>query len=483
MFPSSIIKRYLGKRYHGSLVRILKERGLIEQHSHPLEQISDRISGIYWGFDPTGPSFHLGHLMGIMTLAWASRYCNIPCIAIVGNATVAIGGDPSLRKHERQQISELKQKEFSDRLVLQLEEQLFPNLGLSMSKNNGEYRDLSLRIMSNKTWYESMSILEFFRDVGRYARLSTMLQRDSVRNRLSSPNGMGYHEFSYSLLQAFDFYILNHRYGVNMQVGGSDQWGNMMAGLELIDKKRQESNDSADEKAFVITNPLLLNKNGSKLGKSDHGSGTSGTIWLSPALTSPYELYQFLYNTPDDSVQDLLYKFSFCSIEEISEIVRQHSLNPESFIAQRFLAENVTRNIHGEKGLLQAQYATKLVFSGKSTILDNRIDKDMKVSDQWIYAFQGTNRIFDLKSNEFLNSPPLDQFLVNQGLYDSLHLSKQAIQSGAVSILQAHNHQHSTNVLRVKDPKYLLTRDILIDDKILVLFTAGKHQPLVINVI
>lgn len=436
-----IVHKYIfecTKRLNSSIAKILYERGMLEQYSHSIDNID--IKGIYWGFDPTGPSFHLGHMLGIMTLVTIAQTQDIKCVALVGEATALIG-DPSMRQKEREYVPESNFSINSKMLTSQLKQQILPNFHLNSN----------IEIQSNKTWYDSMNVLDFFRDVGRYSRISTMLHRDSVQGRLSSPHGMGYHEFSYSLFQGYDFYELYTNHGINVQLGGNDQWGNMMAGLELIEKKKSNS------LAHVLTNPLLLTKNGSKFGKTEAGD----TIWLNPLMTSPYELYQYMMNIPDDRVKQCLLRFTLLSQQEIDSICKEHFANPSLFLAQKILSQHVTRNVHGQNGLNQAQLATRLIFQ----------KKDNHIASQWINAFKGTNRLITVPISNFSESS-MDKLLVDIQAHDSIELSRNAIQSGSVYI----------NGIKMKCPDQKLDHTMLLDSKTIVIFASGKHQPYVLNV-
>ena len=276
-----------------NIIDVLKQRGFIDATtSEELRTRADKPMRIYCGFDPTADSLHLGHLVAIMGLAWFQRLGHTP-VAIVGGATGMIG-DPSGKSHERPLLDEQTLRTN----VIGIEKNLRAMLQFEGVANPAV-------LLNNFDWYKDYTVVDFLRDVGRHFRMGPMLSKDSVKTRLQSEEGMSFTEFSYQVLQGFDFLHLHDHYGVEAQMGGSDQWGNIIAGTDLIRKVRGVS-------AYGITFPLLTRSDGKKFGKSEKGA-----VWLSPERLSPYEFYQYLFRLPDSDVIRLMYMLTFMEPAEI----------------------------------------------------------------------------------------------------------------------------------------------------------------------
>lgn len=321
----------------------LQFRGLINQQTDEeglRELLSKEIVKLYCGFDPTADSLHIGHLLPILILRRFQQAGHQP-IALVGGGTGLIG-DPSGKKAERT----LNEKEtvamFSSRIkeqlsrFLEFDEKVNPNPAI---------------LANNYDWIGSLDVITFLRDIGKNFGLNYMLAKDSVANRLEA--GISFTEFSYMILQSYDFLNLYQTYGCKLQVGGSDQWGNITAGLELIRKSEENA------KAFGLTVPLVTKADGTKFGKTE-----GGAIWLDAAKTSPYEFYQFWINTDDRDAVKYLKIFTFLSHDEINELEKQTQEAPEKRAAQKALAEEVTKLVHGEEALQQAIRISQALFSG-----------------------------------------------------------------------------------------------------------------------
>ena len=290
----------------------------------------------YVGFDPTAPSLHAGNLVGMMAMSWLQRLGHRP-IAIAGGATGRIG-DPSGRDTERELLDE---------------DQLARNLAGIRSQLSAVI-DLDGRrgmLLDNAEWLGSMGYLEFLRDVGKHFSVNQMIARESVRKRLTErEQGISYTEFSYALLQAYDFAHLYARHGCVLQGGGSDQWGNITAGIDLVRRLH-------GGQAYGLVWPLLTTADGRKFGKS---AGVS--VWLDPELTSPYVYYQYWLNTADADVSRFLRLFTYLDLDDIAELAAAHEAEPGGRVAHRRLAEEATRIIHGDDGLKAAQQATAVLF-------------------------------------------------------------------------------------------------------------------------
>ncbi|SDH31575.1 tyrosyl-tRNA synthetase [Alteribacillus persepolensis] len=323
----------------------LEWRGLINQVTDREglhELLNNKQVTMYCGFDPTGDSLHIGHLLTIITLRRFQLAGHKP-LALVGGATGLIG-DPSGKKAERTLNEEDVVRMYTGRIKNQLQKYL----DFDGSKK--------AEVLNNYDWIGSMDIITFLRDVGKHFGLNYMLSKESVESRIQS--GISFTEFSYQILQSFDFYHLNKEQGCQLQIGGSDQWGNITAGLELI--RRMKGGEEGDEPdAYGFTIPLVTKADGTKFGKTE-----GKAIWLDPEKTSPYEFYQFLINTDDRDVVKFLKYFTFLSEEEIQALEEELKTQPEERKAHRRLAEEVTRFVHGEEALKQAQHISEALFGG-----------------------------------------------------------------------------------------------------------------------
>jgi tyrosyl-tRNA synthetase len=316
----------------------LEARGLVHGASEGVRDFLDAgpVTG-YIGFDPTAKSLHVGSLLQIMALARLQRAGHRP-IALVGGGTGMIG-DPSGKAKERQLMTRAQVEEN----VEGLRAQFAPFIDFT--------GDRAL-LIDNYDWLGSVGVIEFMRDIGKHFTVNYMLAKDSVSRRLAQEDGLSVTEFSYMLLQAYDFLVLSDRYGCTLQVGGSDQWGNITAGIELIRRTRSRG-------VHGIVQPLITTSAGTKFGKTEEG-----TVWLDPELTSPFRFYQFWLNTDDRDVDHYLKSFTFIPVADIAGIMSAHESDPAARGAQRRLAVEVTRNVHGESGLDRAARATDVLFGG-----------------------------------------------------------------------------------------------------------------------
>ncbi|XP_065558484.1 tyrosine--tRNA ligase, mitochondrial-like isoform X1 [Artemia franciscana] len=340
------------RRLASSAKSILKlsERGIWQDvfpsiNNVELHKLLAVRQAIYTGFDPTAESLHIGNLLVLITLIRCSRAGHTP-IALVGGAT-ALVGDPSGKSTERPALEK--------DAVLRNIEGIRNNIK-NIFRNHQELywpkekKLPELKIVNNEDWYTSQSIIDFLSDVGRYFRVGTMLGRHSVQSRLNSDQGISYTEFSYQVLQAYDWYHLYNKHGCRFQIGGSDQMGNIVSGHDLIKRK-------SGVEVFGLTLPLVTTESGDKLGKS-----AGNAIWLSENKTSSFEFYQFFIRTKDGDVEKLLKYFTFLPLEHIDEIMAKQKDKPESRTAQRKLAEHVTKLVHGEEGLKSAKRITEALY-------------------------------------------------------------------------------------------------------------------------
>ncbi len=402
-------------------------RGLINQTTDEkeLKKRLEKPIVLYCGFDVTADSLHVGHLLPIITLKRFAQWHHL-AIPLLGNGTSLIG-DPSGKNTERQLNPEEKINKWSTALKKQLE-QLFAE----------EITNKKAIILKNKDWLEKLTMLSFIREVGKYFSIGYMIAKESVKNRLET--GISFTEFSYMLLQAYDFFWLNKNYNCELQIGGSDQWGNLTAGIDLIAKK-------SNKIAYGITLPLLLKSDGKKFGKTE-----GGTIWLDSQKTSPYQFYQFFINTDDKDVIKLLKQLTFLSQSEIDELEKVTQKNPEQRQAQKALAEELTKFIHGEKALKKVQKITKALFSNDFKSLNaNEIKEALSDVPSYIIFNKKELNIIDL--------------LTEAGISSSKRQAKEDILNRAISL----------NGKIISDINYLVTKkDCLIEN--ILIFRRGKKN-------
>jgi tyrosyl-tRNA synthetase len=319
----------------------LQWRGVIYDATEGIQEViaKEKLTG-YIGFDPSASSLHVGSLLQIMNLARMQRYGHTP-IALVGGGTGLIG-DPSGKTSERQLLT----KEHVEENVNAIRKQLEPFLDFKAESNPAS-------LVNNYDWLGTISYVDFLRDVGKYFTVNAMLAKESVKRRIESEDGITFTEFSYMLLQAYDFLVLYDRFNCTLQLGGSDQWGNIVAGADLIRRLRSA-------KAHGIVSPLVTSATGVKFGKTE-----AGTIWLAADRTSPYRFYQYWLNTDDKDVINYLKYFTWLNESEILELETTAKQRPEKREAQRILAKKITAMVHGETALANAEKASRVFFGGE----------------------------------------------------------------------------------------------------------------------
>ena len=399
----------------------LKWRGAINQQTDAeglakyLEEHDDLA--LYCGTDPTGDSLHIGHLIPFMILKRFQLAGYHPVI-VIGGGTGTIG-DPSGRSTERVLLDAEKLHQNEIALTKQMEK-LF-------GTDNFE-------IVNNAEWLDKLSLIDFLRDYGKHFQVNNMINKDVVASRLE--NGISFTEFSYQILQAIDFYQLNKNHGVQMQIGGSDQWGNITAGIDLIHKLM-----GSDREAFGLTIPLMLKADGTKFGKS-----AGGAIWLDPEKTSPYEFYQFWINQDDRDVVKYLKYFTFLSHEEIDELAEQVKTEPWKRTAQKTLAKEVTKFVHGEAGLAEAEMITDSLFSGNV--------KDLTVTQ----IEQGLKSAPTAESGSAAKN--IVDFLVDTKIESSKRQAREDVENGAIYINGDREQSVDFEVDPAKafDGKYVIVR-------------------------
>lgn len=403
----------------------LKDRGLLYQSTNE-EALRNRLSKgpitLYCGFDPTSDSLHIGSLLPILALK-RFQLAGHNSIALVGGGTGLIG-DPSGKASERT----LNPKETVEQWSLQIKKQLERFLDFETKVNPA-------KIVNNYDWLGSLQVIEFLRDIGKNFPLSIMLAKDSVESRLSK--GISFTEFSYMILQSYDFLKLNELFNCELQIGGSDQWGNITAGIDLIRRIFQNE----DKEIHGLTIPLVIKSDGTKFGKTE-----SGTIWLDADKTSPYKFYQFWLNTDDRDVIRYLNYFTFLSNEKILELADQLAREPEKRSAHRTLAQEVTVLVHGQAAMQRAEKISQALFTGELT------DLSAEEIEEGLSDVPSTNVENDQIS--------LVELLVQTGVAPSKRGSRELIQSGAIYIndIRCTNIEAMVPQLERLAGKYLIIR-------------------------
>ena len=384
-----------------NFVEELKWRGMIHDiMPGTLEQFEREITSAYIGFDPTADSLHIGSLVQIMILVHLQR-CGHKPFALVGGATGMVG-DPSGKSKERNLLDE---KTLSHNLVC-VQKQLEKFLDFNCGENSAE-------VVNNYDWFKEFNFLEFIRDVGKHIPVNYMMAKDSVKSRLES--GMSFTEFSYQLVQGYDFYWLWKNKNCKVQLGGSDQWGNIVTGTELIRRK-------GEGKAFAVTTPLIKKADGGKFGKTE-----SGNVWLDKTKTSPYKFYQFWLNSSDDDAKNYIKIFTLKSQEEIKQLTTDHEQAPHLRVLQNAIANEVTTRVHSAEDLDMAIKASNILF-GKSTA------DDLKSLDEetFLSVFEGVPQFEISKADLSLNI--LDIVAEKTQIFASKGEARRMIKSNAVSI-------------------------------------------------
>jgi tyrosyl-tRNA synthetase len=382
-----------------NLIKQLQERGLVAQVTDE-DALAERLAqgpiALYCGFDPTADSLHLGHLVPLLCLKRFQDAGHRP-VALVGGATGLIG-DPSFKADERK----LNTSETVGEWVEKIRHQVAPFLDFDCGDN-------SAIAANNYDWFGNMNVLTFLRDIGKHFSVNQMINKEAVKQRLNRDDqGISFTEFSYNLLQGYDFACLNERHGVALQIGGSDQWGNITSGIDLTRRLHQNQ-------VFGLTVPLITKSDGTKFGKTE-----GGAVWLDASKTSPYKFYQFWINTADADVYRFLKFFTFMSLEEINALEEEDKNSGKAPRAQYVLAERVTRLVHGEEGLAAAERITKSLFSGS---LSEMTEADFEQLAQDGIPFVALDRGQDLQ-----------QAMVDGDLAPSRGQARKLIESKAVSI-------------------------------------------------
>lgn len=390
---------------------------------------------IYVGFDPTADSLHVGSLLPLMGLARLQRAGHTP-ITIVGGGTGLIG-DPSGKSQERQLLDREQVERNAEGLRLQI----------------GRFLDFDATpnaavMVNNADWLAEVKLVDFLRDTGKYFTINYMLSKESVKRRLDTEDGLSFTEFSYMLLQAYDFLVLFDRYGCKMQMGGSDQWGNILAGADLVRRLR-------GERVHGLVFPLVTTSAGTKFGKTE-----SGTVWLDPARTSPYKFYQFWLNTDDRDVVDYLRYFTWLDRDEIDHLEVQVRTEPARRAAQKKLAEQVTEMVHGPALLKKAMDASGVLFGA---------DVSTMGADDLLEVFEDVPSASIDRSAFENGGMDIVTLIADAGLADSKGEARRLIRGGGINI----------NSRRIEDEGHRVRIDEAIERRVLVLRRGQKTYRLV----
>ncbi|XAO27794.1 tyrosine-tRNA ligase [Cryptococcus bacillisporus CA1280] len=445
-----------------TVLQELDERGFVAViTSDKLKQHVTSPTTIYAGVDPSASSLHVGNLLPLLGLLHFQAYGH-QSICLIGGATGSIG-DPSGRSTERKSLtpSELRLNIAGitsqvHRFFIRGQEYLSKR-GVdlaAMRKDGGR----GVKVMNNYEWMRDVSLLDFLRTTGKMARVSTMLSRDSVKNRLSSDSGISYTEFTYQLLQAYDFSHLHSEHGCNIQLGGSDQWGNIVAGIDLIRRgkiaEREEKGEQMkeeEEDVYGLTIPLLTTSTGEKFGKS-----AGNAVWLDDKRTSAAEFYQFFLRTTDEDVEKYLKLFTFLPLSRIQDVMEAHQSSKTERLPQKLLAAEVTELVHGPAALSRALTAAQVLYSTSISSL---------TAEKVLDAFRGDMRLHRVKKED-LAKMGVGKVAVTYGLCGSVGESQRLVQSSALQV----------NDRKIGDHREKIAVEDLVDGHIAIVRAGHKRQ-------
>jgi tyrosyl-tRNA synthetase len=417
----------------------LKWRGMIQDIMPGTEeQLNKELTSAYIGFDPTADSLHIGSLVPILLLVHLQKTGHKP-YALVGGATGMVG-DPSGKSEERNLLSE----EILNHNQEGVKKQLMQFLDFDPSKPN------CAEMVNNYDWFKEMSFLAFIRDVGKHITVNYMTSKDSVKKRLEGETGMSFTEFTYQLVQGYDFYWLYKNKNVKLQMGGSDQWGNIVTGTELIRKK-----DSGE--AFAFTCPLITRADGGKFGKTEKGN-----IWLDPAKTSPYQFYQFWLNASDDDAEKWIKIFTFLDRSTVDSLIAEHKNDAAKRSLQKKLAEEVTKFVHGEEELKKAIETTGKLFSNQHAPAE-----DLTVDE--LEGMDGIIKI-DFEKQKIDAGIDVVTFLAETKIFPSKGEARKTVQGGGVSI----------NRKKIENIQQSIENNLLLHDRY-ILVQKGKKNYYLVN--
>jgi tyrosyl-tRNA synthetase len=401
------------------------------------EQLNKEMTTAYVGFDPTADSLHIGSLVPILLLVHLQKAGHKP-IALVGGATGMVG-DPSGKSEERNMLGldELEKN------IAGVKKQLEQFLDFSLEKPN------AAELLNNYDWFKNISFLDFIREAGKHITVNYMMAKDSVKKRLEGENGMSFTEFTYQLVQGYDFYWLHQHKNCKLQMGGSDQWGNIVTGTELIRRKN-------GGEAFAFTCPLIKKSDGGKFGKTEKGN-----IWLDPAKTTPFQFYQFWLNATDVDAETWIKIFTFLDEPFIQSIIEEHRQNPSARVLQKKLAEELTRFVHGQAELDKAIETTQKLFSG-NTVSATELSVDDLQNMEGIV--KSSYEMAKLETEADILS-----FLTENQIFESKGAARKMIQNGGVSL----------NRTKISDVSLMVDKSLLLHDRFILVQVGKKNYFLV----
>ncbi|MGM1428598.1 tyrosine--tRNA ligase [Sphingobacterium lactis] len=423
-----------------NFVEELRWRGMLQDIMPGTEELlnKEQVAG-YIGFDPTGDSLHVGHLTQIMTLIHFQHAGHKP-IALVGGATGMIG-DPSFKSAERNLLDEATLKHN----VASLKNQLVKFLEFGEG-------DTDAKMVNNYDWFKDFSFLEFIRDVGKLITVNYMMAKDSVKKRLEGENGLSFTEFSYQLIQGYDFYYLWKNHGCKVQMGGSDQWGNIVTGSEIV--RRQEQGT-----VFGLTTQLIKKSDGQKFGKTE-----SGAVWLDAKKTSPYKYYQFWLNATDDDAKNWIKIFTLKPKEEIDAIIAEHDQAPHMRLVQKALAKDITIRTHSEQDYETAVKTSEFLFGNGTLDFLSNLDHEAVLE-----VFDGVPQFEIAKDKLAAGINILDLLAVDSQVFPSKGEARKMLQGGGVSL----------NREKLNDIEMTVNTDQLINNKYLIVQRGKKNYYLI----
>ena len=389
-----------------SFIEELKWRGLIQDITPAFEdEIKQKKRVGYIGFDPTSDSLHIGSLVQLVILKHFQNYGHKPII-LIGGATGMIG-DPSGKSKERNLLSQ----EIIDKNINSLKDQFSNFLTFDSSEN-------SAIVLNNFQWTNKLNVIDFFRDFGKSLTVNYMMSKESVKKRLinESKEGMSFTEFTYQLFQAYDFYYLFKKFKCTIQMGGSDQWGNITSGVELIRKK-------TGKKVSAMTCPLITKADGTKFGKTEDGN-----IWLDKNKTSPYKFYQYWLNSSDEDSKKYVKIFTFETKKYIDNLIAQHELNPHERILQKFIASELTKMVHSDSELKKVINASNILFSKGKELSFSSIDEET-----FLQVFEGVPNSL-ISKKDFKNCSTVEELIMFSSLFNSKSDVSRALKENSVSI-------------------------------------------------
>ncbi|HRG25190.1 MAG TPA: tyrosine--tRNA ligase [Chitinophagaceae bacterium] len=421
-----------------NLIEELRWRGMIADIMPGTEeQLNKEMTTGYIGFDPTADSLHIGSLVPILLLVHFQKAGHKP-IALVGGATGMVG-DPSGKSEERNLLSE----ETLQKNVAGVKAQLEKFLDFNPALPN------AAEMANNYDWFKGISFIDFLRDAGKHITVNYMMAKDSVKKRIEGETGISYTEFAYQLMQGYDFYWLHQHKNCKLQMGGSDQWGNMTTGTELIRRK-------CGGEAFVFTNPLITKADGGKFGKTE-----SGNVWLDPVRTTPYQFYQFWLNASDTDAEKWIRIFTFLTRDTIEMLIQEHNINPSARVLQKTLAREITSFVHGKEEYEKAVETTQKLFANQNAPAESLSIEDLE-------GLEGVIKV-DYSNEKIAAGIDIVSFLAETSILASKGEARKLVEGGGISI----NRKKADGV------KMTIDNSLLLHEKYILVQKGKKNYYLV----